>query len=64
MVWPTREDDMYVYAKEDEGYWSGYFTSRANLKSFIRLASRELHASSKLYAMRVIDKKATTVEIN
>ena len=34
--WPTKYDDMFPYADFNEDYWTGYFTSRANAKIFVR----------------------------
>ena len=53
--WPTKYDDMFPYADSPLTYWSGYFSSRANAKDYIRRASRNLHASNKLYTMAVIN---------
>ena len=30
--WPVRYDDMFPYADQNEDYWTGYYTSRANSK--------------------------------
>ena len=30
--WPVRTDDMFPYADQNEDYWTGYFTSRADAK--------------------------------
>lgn len=32
ITWPTRYDDMFPYADQQDDYWSGYFSSRANAK--------------------------------
>lgn len=34
--WPVYEEDFFPYADGDEAYWTGYFTSYANVKSLIR----------------------------
>lgn len=49
--WPTNYDDMFPYADHPDAFWSGYFSSRANSKEFIRKGSHNLHAESMLYAM-------------
>ena len=36
IVWPTKYDDLFPYADHEDSYWSGYFTSRPNLKSLIK----------------------------
>jgi lysosomal alpha-mannosidase len=53
--WPTKYDDMFPYADAENSFWTGYFTSRANDKSFIRRGSHNLMASSKVYALKAID---------
>lgn len=37
--WPVKYDDMFPYADGEEAYWTGYFTSRANSKGYIRTGS-------------------------
>jgi len=44
ITWPTKEDDMFPYADAPRAYWTGYFSSRPNDKSFFRSASSLLHA--------------------
>lgn len=53
--WPTRYDDMFPYADSSLSYWTGYFTSRANDKGYVRRASHNLHAAQKLYGLEVIN---------
>jgi hypothetical protein len=55
ITWPTKYDDMFPYADTPDAYWTGYFTSRSNNKAFVRRGSHNLMASSKLYALKVID---------
>ena len=62
--WATKYDDMFPYADSGESYWTGYFSSRANHKEYIRRASNNLHASNKLYALKVIDQKAGDLAIS
>lgn len=47
--WPTKYDDMFPYADHHDAYWTGYFTSRANDKEYIRRGSMNIHAATKLY---------------
>jgi hypothetical protein len=37
--WPTKYDDMFPYSDNPDGYWTGYFSSRANDKELIRKTS-------------------------
>jgi hypothetical protein len=48
--WPTKYDDMMPIF-DGTGYWTGYFTSRPNAKSYFRRASQNFHASNQLYAL-------------
>ena len=34
--WPVKYDDHFPYADRDHAYWTGYFTSRAVLKGYVR----------------------------
>ena len=53
--WPTKSDDMFPYGDGPDYWWTGYFSSRPNAKSFVRKGSHHLHASSQLYAAKMID---------
>ena len=46
LTWPDKKDDGFPYSSDYGEYWTGFFTSRANLKSYIRRASSNLFASS------------------
>jgi lysosomal alpha-mannosidase len=37
--WPTKYDDMFPYADNENSFWTGYFSSRANDKEYIRRIS-------------------------
>ena len=45
--WPTKYDDLFPYADQEHVYWTGFFTSRPNIKGYVREASSDLiaHAS-------------------
>jgi len=51
ITWPTKYDDAFPYADDEYSYWTGYFTSRPNLKDYIRKGSHTLHSSNKLFAL-------------
>jgi hypothetical protein len=61
---PVRYDDMFPYKDNSKSYWTGYFTSRPQLKSSIREASRVLHASDKLFSLAALKKEATQEEVD
>lgn len=55
MEWTTKYDDGFPYADHEAAYWTGYFSSRANDKKYMRDASHTFHSSSKLFALASID---------
>jgi hypothetical protein len=57
--WTTKYDDGFPYADNDASYWTGYFSSRANDKKYMRDASHTFHSSSKLFALSAIDLETT-----
>mmetsp|Transcript_37157 Transcript_37157/g.27066 ORF Transcript_37157/g.27066 Transcript_37157/m.27066 type:complete len:133 (+) Transcript_37157:953-1351(+) len=59
LEWPTKYDDMLPYSDSPLSYWSGYFSSRANSKAYIRRASLNFHASSKLYSLAAVDQSTS-----
>ena len=62
-TWPTRYFDMVPYADAPEDYWSGMYSSRPNLKKFVRDATASLMASQKLNSLKVIHVNATDDDI-
>lgn len=61
--WPTKYDDLFPYADNEDSYWTGYFSSRANDKGYMRRASQTLHSSNKLFALSSIDQTTTDGQI-
>lgn len=41
---PTKSDDLFPYSDAPDAYWTGFYTSRPNDKSFFRSATNLLHA--------------------
>ncbi|XP_058092937.1 alpha-mannosidase At3g26720-like [Magnolia sinica] len=37
--WPLKTDDFFPYADNPNAYWTGYFTSRAAIKGYVRMMS-------------------------
>ena len=62
--WPTKSDDLFPYADSPDAYWTGYFSSRANDKEYIRRASSNFHASSQLFSQKAISDFAGTEEVS
>ena len=57
LTWSTKYDDMFPYANNDVSYWTGYFSSRANDKEYIRRAQHTLHGANKLFALNSLNKE-------
>ena len=55
LTFAVRYDDMFPYAEQEQDYWTGYYTSRANHKKQVRDGQANLHASAKLFSRKVID---------
>ena len=58
--WPTKYDDLFPYSDENDAYWTGYFTSRANLKGYVREVSRDLNSQSMIFGIDNIATGANT----
>ena len=41
---PTRTDDLMPYSDKYDSYWTGFYSSRPNDKSFFRSATSLMHA--------------------
>jgi len=54
-TWTVRQDDLFPLEGDPASYWTGYFTSRANAKSFIRAGSSHLAASNQLYSWAALN---------
>eukprot|EP01116_Phalansterium_solitarium_P019911 TRINITY_DN5728_c0_g2_i1.p1 TRINITY_DN5728_c0_g2~~TRINITY_DN5728_c0_g2_i1.p1 ORF type:complete len:1012 (-),score=366.51 TRINITY_DN5728_c0_g2_i1:80-3115(-) len=48
--YPLKTDDFFPYADGPHSYWTGYFTSRAAIKGFVRSRTNLLHAVDQLFA--------------
>ncbi|KAI5069031.1 hypothetical protein GOP47_0015332 [Adiantum capillus-veneris] len=47
-TWPLKLDDYFPYADSENGYWTGYFTSRPALKGYVRKLSAYLQVARQL----------------
>ena len=63
IAWPTKYDDMFPYADNENSFWTGFFSSRANDKAYMRRASQTLHSSNKLFALASIDQETSDEQI-
>lgn len=49
--WPTKEDDFFPYSSDPHAFWTGYFTSRPNLKRYERVGNHFLQVCKRLTAI-------------
>lgn len=49
--WPLKTDDFFPYADGDHKFWTGYFTSRPNLKRAVRESSAFFQIAKQLVAL-------------
>lgn len=64
VTWPTKYDDLFPYSDAPKKFWTGYFTSRANLKGYVRRASSFTHASNALYTLRALAQDTSETYID
>ena len=64
IVWPVRYDDSLPYCDVTSDYWTGYYSSREDLKKQIRDTSALMNAENKLYAEKVIKQDVTDQEVS
>ncbi|KVI06110.1 Galactose mutarotase-like domain-containing protein [Cynara cardunculus var. scolymus] len=60
--WPLKEDDYFPYASDVDAYWTGYFTSRAALKGYVRMLSGYYLAARQLEVMKGRNKAGPTTD--
>lgn len=62
MTWPEKTDDFFPYAHKPNAFWTGYYTSRAAFKSYVRQsnnilkACKQVNALAKLRENKLVDK--------
>ncbi|XP_052781407.1 lysosomal alpha-mannosidase-like isoform X1 [Mya arenaria] len=63
-TWPTKSDDFFPYADREHTFWTGYFTSRAALKGYVRETNAFSQACRQLDAMaKLTDSDNSTINI-
>lgn len=58
--WPLKENDYFPYASDINAYWTGYFTSRAALKGYVRILSGYYLAARQLEVLKGRNKAGPT----
>lgn len=56
--WDVNTDDFFPYADDQTSYWTGFFTSRANQKGYIRQASQQYMAANQFLSLEAIKKNS------
>jgi len=54
---------LFPYADNDESWWTGYFSSKANDKKFFRDGGHILNSSNKLFALAALDIDTSDADI-
>lgn len=49
LTWSVKTDDFFPYADCPWCYWTGYFTSRAALKGYVRYLNTHLQVTNVMY---------------
>lgn len=49
--WALRKDDFFPFSDDQDAYWTGFYTSRPNLKKLDREVSNMFHATRRLHSM-------------
>ena len=57
-TYTLKTDDLFPYSDGSHSFWSGYFTSRAALKAYVRDTSSIFHASRQLQALSGLPRPA------
>jgi len=64
-TWTSKTDDFFPYAHRPNSFWTGYFTSRAALKGYVRMTNNFLQAVKQLDALAILeDTDNSTFNIN
>jgi hypothetical protein len=62
LSWPLKTDDFFPYADGPHQFWTGYFTSRPNLKRAVRAGSAFFQIAKQAIAFGTPTKGFTAVE--
>ena len=54
-TWPTKYDDMLPYAQYKDDYWTGFYTSRPNFKSYIRRGQHHNLAANRAFSLMILN---------
>lgn len=57
--WNVNQDDFFPYADDETSYWTGFYSSRANQKGYIRQSSRQFMAANQFLALEAIRRNSS-----
>jgi hypothetical protein len=60
--WPVKSDDFFPYSDTPHSFWTGYFSSRASSKGFIRSGTSYLQAARQLEAYVGIESDGASTD--
>ena len=63
-TWGLKTDDFFPYAHRPHAFWTGYFTSRAALKDYVRKTNNYLQAVRQLAALARLNDTDTASSIS
>ena len=59
-TWTVKYDDFFPYAHRPHSFWTGYFTSRAALKNYVRRANNYMQAVRQLAVLAQLNSTVTS----
>lgn len=62
ITWTVNTKDFMPYSEDAFEYWTGFYTSRPELKKRVKEFSAEYHAEAKYFARRVINQNVPDKE--
>ncbi len=63
-TWPIMSDDFLPYASREHTYWTGFYTSRASLKRYVRTSSNFLQGIRQLVSFTDLNDNQTKAVVN
>lgn len=60
--WPVWTQDFFPYADDNKSYWTGYFTSRPDVKTASRLSDSKLFTTEQLFVFARMYTKFTAID--
>lgn len=61
--WPIRKDDSFPYAQDKDDFWSGFYSSRPELKKNIKNLYSTFHSSLRLLSQQVLRRDVNDQQV-